>query len=206
MSTCSPVVWSAGWRSCWRWSSRCRRSRSPSRAGERKRRSLPRRLAVGLAVVVLAAAPAAAADAAPVLTATAAHRELPYGQKTAIVGSLRDADKPQPGQPVELQSDPYPFGAFEHEAFGMTGENGSYSFTVAPDRNTRYRVAATGAPADLRVLVDEVVRVRATPLPLGRVRVSVRSRHPGDLRWGARRAYWFVAQGRDRLRRVGRIR
>ena len=154
-----------------------------------------------LSVLLLAAAPAAA-DAAPVLTATAAHREIPYGQATAIVGSVRDGDQPQPGQPVELQADPYPFGRFTHAAFGMSGENGSYSFTVAPDRNTRYRVVATGATASLRVLVDEIVRVRTRPLPLGRVRVSVRSRHPGDLRWGARRAYWFVSQGRERFRRL----
>jgi hypothetical protein len=163
------------------------------------------RLAV-LTFLLLAAAPAATAAASPALSATAAHPELPYGQATAIVGSLRDGGQPDPAQPVELQADPYPFGQFVHAAFAMTGENGSYAFTVAPDRNTRYRVVSTGTRASLRVVVDEIVRGRSTPLPLGRVRVAVRSRHPADLRWGSRPAFWFVRQGRDRFRRVARTR
>jgi hypothetical protein len=158
-----------------------------------------------VAAVVLAS-PAGSAAAAPTLTATASSPEIRYGKDVAIVGSLRDADQPQPGQPVELQADAYPFGGYAHAAFGMTGENGSYAFTVTPDRNTRYRVVTPGARVTLRVLVDELVRVRTKALPLGRVRVSVRSRHPADLRWGARRAFWFVAQGRDRFRRVGAAR
>src|SRR3954447_6505664 len=159
------------------------------------------RLAV-LTVLLLAAAPAAAAHAAPELTASASSTEVRYGSDVAIVGSVRDGEQPQAGRPVELQADPYPFGHFAHAAFGMTGESGSYAFTVSPDRNTRYRVATPGAGVTLQVLVDELVHVRTKALPLGRMRVSVRSRHPADLRWGARRAYWYVAEGRDRFRRA----
>jgi hypothetical protein len=155
--------------------------------------------------LLLIAAPASHAQAAT-LSATAANPELRYGEATAIVGSLRDGDQPEPGQPVELQADPYPFGRFRHAAFGMTGDNGSFAFTVAPDRNTRYRVVSPGARAALRVLVDELVRVHERPLPLGRVRVSVRSRHPADLPWGGRRAFWFVAQGRLGFRHVASTR
>jgi hypothetical protein len=146
--------------------------------------------------------PAGSASAAPTLTAGAGRPEIRFGQSTAIAGSLRDGGLPQPAQPVELQSDPYPFRAFKHEASGVTDANGSYSFTVAPDRNTRYRVVASGAAANLRVLVDERVQARTKPLPLGRVRVTVRSRHPADLHWGGRHADWYVAQGRRRFARV----
>ena len=50
----------------------------------------------------------------------------------------------------------------------------------------------------LRIVVDEVLRAHVSYLSLGRVRLSVSSRHPRDLRWGRRRANWFVAEGRSR--------
>src|SRR3954447_5738212 len=122
------------------------------------------RLAV-LTVLLLAAAPAAVAHAAPELTASASSTEVRYGSDVAIVGSVRDGEQPQAGRPVELQADPYPFGHFAHAAFAMTGESGSYAFTVSPDRNTRYRVATPGAGGTLRGLVDELVHVRAKARP-----------------------------------------
>jgi hypothetical protein len=165
-----------------------------------------RRLAVVLGVV-LVCAPAARAQAAPVLTATAARAEISYKHSTSISGTLKDeSGLPLPGQTIELQSDPYPFKSFAQEASGVTGADGSYSFTVKPDRNTRYRVVATGASARTKVLVDELLRVRSKALPLGHVRVTVTSTHPGDLRWGGRSAFWSIAQGRGRLRRAARTR
>src|SRR4051794_29701555 len=102
------------------------------------------RLAV-LTVLLLAAAPAAVAHAAPELTASASSTEVRYGSDVAIVGSVRDGEQPQAGRPVELQADPYPFGHFAHAAFAMTGESGSYPFTGHPERQTPHPRPPPGA-------------------------------------------------------------
>jgi hypothetical protein len=159
-----------------------------------------------LTLVLLAASPASAAQAAPTLTAAPARGEIAYAKSTSISGSLTDSGVPVPAQPVELQASPYPYKRFKPAASGVTGPDGSYSFTVRPGRNTRYRVSASGTQARTKVLVDELVSAQSKPLPLGRVRVAVRSRHPGDLRWGGRRAFWFVSQRGGRFRQVLRTR
>ncbi|MEA2469413.1 MAG: hypothetical protein QOE38_411 [Thermoleophilaceae bacterium] len=164
-----------------------------------------RRLVV-LTLVLLAGAPAANALAAPNLTAAAARGEIHYSKSTSISGTLTDSGAPLPAQPVTIEASPYPYKRFKQIASGLTGPDGSYSFVVGPDRNTRYRVAASGVTARTKVLVDELVRAREKALPLGRVRLTVTSTHPKNLRWGARQAFWFVAQGRHRLRRVTRTR
>jgi hypothetical protein len=68
------------------------------------------------------------------------NRVILYGGKsTKIVGHL--SASPNSGQKVELQQKPYPYtAAFKKKATKSTDANGNYSFTVKPDRNTRYRV------------------------------------------------------------------
>jgi hypothetical protein len=41
-------------------------------------------------------------------------------------------------------------------------------------------------------------------LPLGRVRITIASTHPADLRWGGRRAYWFLSERSSRRFRLVR--
>ena len=85
--------------------------------------------------------------------------------------------------------------------------DGSFSFAIRPDRNTRYRALAADAlsapSAPVVVAVRERLRFRIARLPLGRVRVSIVARHPRDLRWGRRGGRWYVgrrevARGRSR--------
>ena len=57
--------------------------------------------------------------------------------------------------------------------------DGSFSFRVVPDRNTRYRVtlAGTQAAALVQVSVADPPRFSVDPLPLGRARVTVELQH-----------------------------
>jgi len=68
------------------------------------------------------------------------NRVILYGGKsTQIVGHL--SANPNAGQKVRLESKPYPYtGAFKKVSAKNTDSSGNYSFTVKPDRNTRYRV------------------------------------------------------------------
>lgn len=135
------------------------------------------------------------------MTARAGRSELSFGRSTTVFGTLTAASVPVAGQPVELEASPYPFGGWRKVAAALTAQDGSYAFPVAPDRNTRYRVDSSAPQAQsgtVEIVVDELLRARLRYLPLGRVRLSVSSRHPPDLRWGGRRACWFVAEGARR--------
>lgn len=159
------------------------------------------RLACVSATVALAAVPAAQAQSGATVTARAGRSELSFGRSTTVFGTLTAASVPVAGQPVELEASPYPFGGWRKVAAALTAQDGSYAFPVAPDRNTRYRVDSSAPQAQsgtVEIVVDELLRARLRYLPLGRVRLSVSSRHPPDLRWGGRRAYWFVAEGARR--------
>jgi hypothetical protein len=80
-----------------------------------------------------------AASAAPALTIKPKNREILYGGKsTKITGRL--TGQSASGARIELQKSPYPYNGFVHHATKSASSNGSYSFTVKPDRNTRYRV------------------------------------------------------------------
>jgi hypothetical protein len=158
-------------------------------------------------LVLLAAAPVANAQAAPALTAAPARGEITYTKSTSISGTLAESGTPVPAQAVTLEASPSPYKGFKQIASSVTGVDGSYSFAVTPDRNTRYRVSASGTSARTKVLVDEVLRSRPKALTLGRVRLRVTSRHPKDLPWGGRKAFWYVAQGRNaRFHRLARTR
>ena len=160
--------------------------------------------AVGLALSVVAAP--AAAGSATTLSLHAHRPEILFNGSTKVSGRLANGDA-SAGQTVELEADPFPYGSPAPGPTTTTGADGSYSFRVAPDRNTRYRVAFAGPPTvrsrAAQVTVEERVRTRVQYLPRGRARLSVRSRHPADLRWGGERAIWYVSSGRrGPMRRV----
>ena len=78
------------------------------------------------------------ASAAPALTIKPKNRVILYGGKsTKITGRLTGASAS--GARIELQRNPYPYKGFVHQATKSPSSNGSYSFTVKPDRNTAYR-------------------------------------------------------------------
>src|SRR5947207_11658588 len=110
------------------------------------RRGLALLLALGLLGCVLGGSPARAAArrvsaaAAPGLTAAAARAKLRFGGATHLSGELSAFPSGNGGVPLDLEADPYPFGSFRHLASTATKRDGSYSFAVAPQRNTRYRV------------------------------------------------------------------
>ncbi|MGH2924727.1 MAG: serine hydrolase [Solirubrobacterales bacterium] len=158
----------------------------------------------GLSLAVLDAATAAAIP--PTLSAHAHRSEIRFESSTRISGKLADGAA-SAGRTVELRADPYPYGSYVDGPSTKTGADGSYSFHVGPDRNTRYRVALAGPPGvhsrTVRLTVDERVATGITYLPRGRARIVIRSRHPADLRWGGERAAWYVSSGlRGALRRA----
>ena len=148
---------------------------------------------------VLLLAPTAHAQIGATLTARAARSEITFGGSTSVSGRLSVGSIPLAGRTVQLQASPYPFTSLRAAGTAVTGPDGSYSIAAAPDRNTFYRVvssapvAAQSAP--LPVTVDERLQARVRALSLGRVRIAVSTRHPRDLAWGGRRAYWFAAEG-----------
>ncbi len=168
-----------------------------------------RRRAVGIALAGLALSLAAASPAAGRATTLSLHAdrgEIRFGESTTVSGALSNGTA-SAGQTVELRADPFPYGSYARGPTTTTGPDGSYSFRVAPDRNTRYRVAFAGPPGvrsrAAQVTVDEHVRTRVRYLPRGRARLTIRSLHPPDLRWGGERAAWYVSSSRrGPLRRV----
>ena len=156
----------------------------------------------GLAVVVLTLfVPVAAAQAT--ITAKAKPAEIKYGKFTEISGTAT------PGQPVELEEKPSGASSYIHTASAVADPgDGSFSFKdLGPGFNTSYRLSSpVDKPVTLRVIVDEVITSKLTPLGLGRMRLKLTSRHPNDLKWGHRRAYVFVAQGSSRFKLVAKPR
>jgi hypothetical protein len=149
---------------------------------------------------------ATAGARAPTLTGHASRGRVEFGGSTRIFGSLADDPGGDDGVLLELRADPYPFGSSTHLALTRTAADGSYSFHIFPHRNTRYRVKLAG-PASARspvvpIVVNDLVKARVRRLPLGRVKIAVRSHHPRDLDWGGRRAIWYIGKGHHRPHRV----
>jgi hypothetical protein len=149
---------------------------------------------LALSFLLLLAAPAAAAQAATV-TAAAKPSEIKFGGSTTISGQVLEAGQPALARPVEVQAKPYGSKTFTKVGQSDTGTTGTYSVVVKPDRNTKYRVfSGTDKSDPLPVIVDEIVVWKVKALGLGRMRLTISSRHPADLKWGGRRARLFVSQ------------
>jgi hypothetical protein len=165
-------------------------------AWSRRRRALA--VAIGCAGVALFGV-VAAARGATTLTVHVHRAEIRFEGSTAVSGRLSSGNATT-GQAVELDADPFPYGSYAPGPTTATGPEGSYSFRVSPVRNTHYRVAFQGPPEvrshAARVTVVERIGTRVRYLPRGRARLSIRSRHPADLRWGDERATWYVSSSR----------
>jgi hypothetical protein len=135
-----------------------------------------------------AAAPSEAASlqASPRLSVSG-HRVVLSGQATGVAA----------GSVVQLYRSAYPYRAAVPVQTAVTQADGSFTFAVFPDRNTRYLVSLAGGAVRGMVQVDvtgkALTKVKA--LSLGRARVTVVVFHPQDLRWGDAHASWWFATG-----------
>src|SRR5690348_418977 len=127
----------------------------------------PRRLPAIGAIVVTALAigtalPGAARAAGASISARVRPARLTFGASTVVSGTVSGEPAGVAGLSVELLADPYPYRAFQPVAASSTDAAGSYSFSIAPRRNTRYRVRVAGPVAArspiVPVIVDERVR------------------------------------------------
>jgi beta-lactamase class A len=155
-----------------------------------------RALLAGLIATGLAP-PAAFGGGSPALTAHLAPKTIVFGASLNVSGALSGETLGNGNQPLDLKGKPYGASRFSTVATTSTATDGSYTFAVAPDRNTRYRVVTESAPVTrsptLAATVTERVRQAIAYPPLGRARASFVSRHPTDLHWGGRTVYWFLA-------------
>ena len=143
------------------------------------------RLAPAVAALALGTPAAAHAQAPSLATSTP---QLLLGREAVLSGTA------PAGTMVSLQASPYPYRAPVVVAMATAAPDGSFSFTVGPDRNTRYRaVVPTAASANVDVTVLYRVRRHARILPGGRLGVVVSLRRPADLRWGSLAVRWFLA-------------
>ena len=100
------------------------------------------------------------------------------------------------GSSVELYASPYPFTAVTAVAGTTTAADGSFSFTVTPDRNTRYSATVSGISSPpVTVLVTGKMIAKVKALTLGRAKVTLVIFHPGGLYWGHARVSWSFASG-----------
>ena len=127
-----------------------------------------------------------------------APRQIHGGQRATLSGRVTGAPA---GSAVWLYRSPYPFPIATFAKATRTAADGAFSFTVAPDRDTRYRVRlmATGVSVVAEVDVVGKTLTRVTALPLGRAKVVVVVFHPRDLHWGRGRVQWWFTDGSRRF-------
>jgi hypothetical protein len=137
----------------------------------------------------------------PAISLDRSRVEIMSGQRVTLSGKVTGTSS---ASTVRLYRSPYPFPIAGLVASTTSGADGSFHFTLSPDRDTRYRVVLLGtsqtAVAEVEVVGRTITKVRA--LTLGRARVTVVVFHPRDLRWGHARIDWWFASGRDRFRRA----
>jgi hypothetical protein len=152
-----------------------------------------------VAIALIGVDAQAAAASQPTISLRASSSHVASGQPVSLSGSLTGAPV---GTSVRLYESPYPYPVATLLSAAVPGPDGLFSFTVSPDRNTRYRIVGVGTAAQALVQVDvigkTVTNVRA--LPLGRAAVTITVFHPRDLRWsGARVRWWFASGARGRF-------
>jgi hypothetical protein len=108
----------------------------------------------------------------PAVSIRAVPRTITYGRSTTITGQVAGAAE---GVKVELEDSPFPFtDPFRRAENGSTTAGGLYSFSVAPEVNTNYRVQAKTSPAATSATVRVNVRPRVS------LRVSDRTPRRGQ--------------------------
>jgi hypothetical protein len=153
--------------------------------------------------LVLCGSASAASSASIALQATP--RQVQSGQVVTITGQTSGV---APGSTVTLYSIQYPYSGPSGMYATDTGPDGSFSFTVTPDRNTRYQAVVAGTDAQAQVQVNVTGRsiTKVVALPLGRAEVTLVVFHPRDFDWGDARVQWWFASGRGAFRRTASTR
>jgi hypothetical protein len=151
-------------------------------------------LVAGVVAEGAAAATAPRYAGGPNVRLVASPRQVQEGHATELTGRIID---PLGRQLVLLFRSAYPYPVATQIGSRLAAADGSFSFRVTPDRNTRYRVtlAGTAIHAVTQVGVAGSVKTTVRALPLGRARVTVVVYHPRDLRWGGARVAWSFAEG-----------
>ncbi len=131
---------------------------------------------------------------APVITLSASPQSTVSGLPVTLAGT---ASGVAPGSSVQLSASPYPYPSPTVVGSAVTAADGSFAFTVAPDRDTRYTVTLVGTSAEaaVAVLVSGRTIIKVQALALGRAKVVVVVFHPRDLLWGDARVSWSFASG-----------
>jgi hypothetical protein len=97
----------------------------------------------GAASLVVAVPAASAAS----ISIKPKNRVILYGGKSTKITGHVSGVSPNSGVRVRLERKPYPYtGSFTKYSAKNTDANGNYSFTVKPDRNTRYRAILVSDP------------------------------------------------------------
>ena len=101
------------------------------------------------------------------------------------------------GRVVRLYKSAYPYQSSALVRTATPAADGSFSFTVFPDRDARYRaiVPGTAAHAVTQVLVSGRTVTKVKALPLGQAGITIIVFHPRDLRWGGAQTRWSFGTG-----------
>jgi hypothetical protein len=144
-------------------------------------------LAAAIYVLIAGAGPAAAQST---IALQPSQVDVTSGQTVTLTGHAT------PGSNVQLLASPYPYRGALPTGAATAGTDGSFSFSVRPDRNTRYAAASGGqTSADVEVDVTGLVITKVQALPLGRAQVTLVVFHPRDLQWGGAKVQWWFASG-----------
>ncbi|MDQ6820845.1 MAG: hypothetical protein M3076_11030 [Actinomycetota bacterium] len=161
-------------------------------------------VALGLVLVLLSwtATPAAGhsrrsaatGGGAPTITLAASRRNITSGHALRLSGRATGVAA---GTQVRLYQTPFPFRAAKLVQTTVTATNSTFSFSVSPDRDSRYTVqlAGTAARAQIGVGVGGRTVTKVTALSLGRAQVTILVHHPGGLRWAHARVQWSYGSG-----------
>ncbi len=156
--------------------------------------------------MLVGAAPQATADSPlqAAITVKASPSVIHNFGRVGISGTVSAAP---PGSQIRLFTSPYPYAAPTKFVTTTPAVDGSYSFTVSADRNTRYRVdlvELTGTAASASTTVEVIGRTITTvrALPLGRAGVRILVFHPGGLHWARAKVSWWFASGDGSFTRI----
>jgi hypothetical protein len=164
---------------------------------------------LALTAISLCGTSVAAGEVAAQLTASLSRQELTIGATLSVTGRLASSGQGLAGVPLALQADVYPFHGFVPIAHATSAPDGSFSFELRPDRNTRLRVVSEGAAPTtgpvLSAYVDARIAGSAHILGAGRVRLTLRVRHAPGAGERPVSVWWFLAARGSRVFRLAAV-
>jgi hypothetical protein len=143
--------------------------------------------------------PGAGAAQPGAVTLSAGRHDIYFGQTVTLRG------KTAPGATVQLQADPFPFGAFAIHKTATAAGDGSFSFRVKPDRNTAYKALAGGGQSGVTVVYSDarVAIVRKLSRSHRTLTLGVAAKGPADIPLRGRMVHFYYGhKGAKRLRHV----